>query len=772
MLKFYYNPKYKYTNRTIIDVSSDSNYTSIDYENIDSPDTINGHIIYTLTTGESIPTYVVDDDANKRWFVTGITQLRTGKFQISLLRDIVSESPNTWKTEKAFISAGTATNYNKYKRWGLPFTNTKIKEERLNINGQSSFFVFYVNKQDIQHDVMNESDLKISGSAQYITPDIEVADITELSGYQYLNIGNIYKYFSSSIEFYGEFQDGIYNIAKTTTPGSSVNITQASGTIQTAINLKYSNSNSILTNVNNSLTDLNTQLGNLITSFNSGITVPIVSDSTWNTLNNYRNKIIKDTTSGKCYRVKGTNISNYITISQIDPFTTAYVNNSLVPALRNVNWPHDVASNPDQYNYTYPGGNIRTIGATASFILEELSPIFDYDFTFTKSTLKLPKSAVRCVNILGGKQYTSNNETYTITDEVLARCLMLAQRNGINLDNTTGRILDIQYLPFSVATENDDVDTGIKIDNVTLPAIFLENDDFQYDIDLTDLTNINKETDTIKIVSPSRASQYLYRPYDNDGNMEFNARITLKPYASTIYIRPSTKGLLMYDWDDKDCLIIQEDFSLTNVTSEWTNYIYNNKNYSAIFEREMQGRVYERSWERRVEEAQKASDEWTARNISAQKMKPLLGNLPVISDIAAAVGTAYPDQNYMNAAQVDRQYNQAMYEESMSLARDTFNYQLENIKSQPGIPSKITTIDVKFLDGVYLEYYSTNDTELAAIASYYVYNGNRIDDYGTFGTYWGNFVRGRIILSNNYTQPEINELNRRLELGIFTTEVS
>ena len=83
MLKFYYNPFYKYTNRTILDVSSDEHYKDIDYENIDTPDTINGHIIYTLESGENIPTYIVENNT-RRWYVTGITQLRTGKYQISL----------------------------------------------------------------------------------------------------------------------------------------------------------------------------------------------------------------------------------------------------------------------------------------------------------------------------------------------------------------------------------------------------------------------------------------------------------------------------------------------------------------------------------------------------------------------------------------------------------------------------------------------------------------------------------------------------------------
>ena len=226
----------------------------------------------------------------------------------------------------------------------------------------------------------------------------------------------------------------------------------------------------------------------------------------------------------------------------------------------------------------------------------------------------------------------------------------------------------------------------------------MEIDDFQYHIDLPDLTDVNKETDTIKIVSPSRASQFLFSPYNNDGSMVFDAKITLKPYTSTIYIRPSTQGLLMYDWDDKDCLIIQEDFSLTNVNSAWTQYIYNNKNYSNIFEREMQGREFERGWERKVEQANLRAEEWNSRNISAQKARTYTGNLPIISDIAGGVGTAWSDADYMRAVQTDLEYNEALYQEGLAISRELYNYQLENIKSQPQIPSKITTIDCKFLE--------------------------------------------------------------------------
>lgn len=225
---------------------------------------------------------------------------------------------------------------------------------------------------------------------------------------------------------------------------------------------------------------------------------------------------------------------------------------------------------------------------------------------------------------------------------------------------------------------------------------------------------------------------------------------------------------MLQNWDDKDCLIISEDFSLTQVNSDWTNYVYNNRNWQNAFERDIQGREFSREWERRIEGAQQEADNWTARNISAQKAQTYTGNIPLVSGIAGAVGTAWQDNQYMQAAQLDREYNESLYQEALNIARDQFSYQIDNIKSQPAVPTKITTIDSKFLNGVYLEFYSTNVSELQAINDFYKYNGNRIDAYGTFRNYYGWFLRGKIIKAINYTQPEIDELNKRLSLGVFT----
>lgn len=778
MLRFFYDTRYKYTNRTLIDVSGDTSYRDVDYANIDSPDTINGHIIYRLEAGENVPTYVVDLSKGTRYFVSGITPLSANrKYQISLLRDIMSESKN-WALEDAYIEAGVATDFNKYKRWNLPFTNTKIKEQRLNFGGKSSFFVFYTNEQIRNNDDIVEHDYPVSmlsAPGQSTQEYIKLNNLNEIPGYEYVGAGDL-----------TNFQDEEVRVALTVKYTKILPIKEKCYIVNNITNndiynfwadepLDLSNSidmqgsvyKSINDNTDSCRTNIATAAENFYNSYKNNNYSNIVSLSDISDLkNNYTGKLI--VVSGHVYRI------SYTTTPFDDSIRVPKAQTgSLAVAIQNVSIPNDGES-----TYAVSGDGFCEIsvnGVYYNFTIEEVSSATSLEFNFTADVQKLPKSAVRCVNIVSGADAN-------VTDDVIAQTLMLAQGYQYDLDDNIGQIIDVQYLPFSIATEvakdgNDD--PYIKINGVGQYSAFLSNDDFQFYTNLADLTGINKETDTINIVSPSRQSQFMFRPYDNDGNMEFSTSVTIKPFASTIYVRPSTKGLLQYDWQDKDCLIINEDFSLTKVSSAWANYVRSNKNYQRIFDRNIQSKAYARDWERRVEREQARSDEYNATVLANQQGRNLTGNIPIISTIAGLFsqgigqisGTDSAYNRYMSAAQLDRQYNQAMYEESVRLAQDQFKMQLENIQAQPIIPTNITTIDCKLLDGVYLEFYSTNSTEKKAISDFYKYNGNRIEAFGKFSTYYGWYVKGKIIKSVNYTQPEIDEVNRRLGAGIFT-EVS
>lgn len=793
MLRFYFDKNFKYTNRTIIDLSTAVMYEDSDYENIDTSDSVNGHIIYITKdhpeyAGDNVfhamPTYIVETvnittgpSYERRWFVSGITQLRTGKYQLSLLRDLISETPMYWKNEEAYINSGIALDWDllKYKKWDLPFTNTKVKEERLNFSGRSSYFVFYTNTQHFsgttQGTITEDNlDLKTISFPGVSTYDYTFNGINSMPSYNYINAGDVLEWTNidervtlkdfpvlyNNFAYYRTYQ---YDGATCEPIGTDTTHPEPWPQPPYSDEEYYqipAFHDSVLDNTNNCLTSLATAINNyrntFITTLGTSISTSAVSN-----LSPYVGKIIYDSASGKVYKLnETTNVNNY---------NIKGAPGTLSSAIRNINWPplSQVGDNPLP---TFDSnGNWYIFKDTAiihNYVLEELGTARECDFNFKSSSVrKLPKSSVRCVNIVA--------DDINISDVELSQILMQLQANVTNLNNDTGKIIDIQYLPFSIATTtNSDFKITSGGQTFNLIAQFLDIDDFTYRVDLPDLEDMNKETDTINIVSPSRASQYLFSPFNNDGNMLFSVKVTIKPFASVIYVRPSTEGLLMYDWNDKDCLVINEDFSLSLLSSAYSEYVSQNRNYENAFNREIQGREYQREWEKRVEQAQAKSDEWNARNISAQKAQTYTGNIPIISNIAGAIGTAWVDQGYMEAARIDREYNQAMHDESISLAKDQFQMQLDNLKTMPTIPSKVTTIDIKFLDGIYLEFYSTNDDEKNQIEMFYKYNGNRIDAYGYFSSFYGWFVRGKIIRSEHYTQPEINEINSRLNLGIFT----
>lgn len=803
IMRFYYDKNLKYTNRQIISNLDGLPYAEKEYVNIDSADTINGHIIYQLNAGEEIPTYIFDEENNKRWYVSGITQLRTGKFQISLIRDIISEGDLEWKNEQAYISAGKASDYNRYKIWGLPFTNTKTEEQPVVINGSPSYFVFYTNTQSISSEgEITETDLKLSSVQVPSGSQVNVVldSLDQYENYSYLcsspdaKDNLLYLKWATTMQVFFTFGGGSdvpenykYATSWVTNDGEEVEM----GAIKWGATLSaneeqrdsiyyqmenphggagpYFPSDSTVVGIFNDLqSDYQESIAKQVGAKKA------VSKSKYYELNNDSQKLFFNKSTNKTYRLvkkedeitaefypeipSGSNmiltrfcvaLSDYIRMS-------GKFSEMLKPSFIRVNTLRKPEGKEIENSFV-------TKGATRGdkfvyYYFEEVETASGFSFNFKSDSPKLPKSAVRCVNITSAGQPT-------ITDKELGQALMQMSANTANLNNDTGQIIDIQYLPFSVATTTND---NILLNGKAMTAEFLNLDDYFFTITNQKLTEINKETDTIRLVSPSRATQFVFSPYNNDGNLDFEFKATIRPFSTIMYLRPHTTGLLLEDFDDKNCLIIEEDFSLTLLSSEWSNYVRQNRNYMNTFNREVQGREFERTWERRIEQAQAKSDEWTARNISAQKAQAYTGNLPIISGIAGAIGTAWKDSAYMEAAQLDREYNEAMYQESLSLAKDMFNYQIENIKSQPTTPSKITTIDCKFMGYIIMEFWSTNPTEKLAINMYYAYNGDRIDTYGRFADYWGRFVRGKIIISNYYTQPELNELNRRLQAGIFT----
>lgn len=99
---------------------------------------------------------------------------------------------------------------------------------------------------------------------------------------------------------------------------------------------------------------------------------------------------------------------------------------------------------------------------------------------------------------------------------------------------------------------------------------------------------VKSQTELVRLVSPNYASFFDINVQYNKGINYFNIDCFYKPYQPYIHINPDFNGLYGKDFDDVRGLICGGDFSIALTNDAWSTYQLNNKNYQAIFDRNMQ----------------------------------------------------------------------------------------------------------------------------------------------------------------------------------------
>ena len=99
---------------------------------------------------------------------------------------------------------------------------------------------------------------------------------------------------------------------------------------------------------------------------------------------------------------------------------------------------------------------------------------------------------------------------------------------------------------------------------------------------------VKSQTELVRLVSPNYASFFDINVQYNKGINYFNIDCFYKPYQPYIHVNPDFNGLYGKDFDDVRGLICGGDFSITLTNDAWSTYQLNNKNYQAIFDRNMQ----------------------------------------------------------------------------------------------------------------------------------------------------------------------------------------
>lgn len=379
----------------------------------------------------------------------------------------------------------------------------------------------------------------------------------------------------------------------------------------------------------------------------------------------------------------------------------------------------------------------------------------------------------------GSMTITEGSESYrTDKDIQLAVATSMAEASG--------NIYDIQILPYCPLTEiqgqsytvtdNRAYDVIKQGDTVAGFIFHCQSSSFTKRISLGELPSwlvkksdpvevkVQNECEMIRFNSPNYASSWEMSVAKNEGISWINVSATYLPYNPYIKVYPDFKGLYGDDFNDNRGLILSGEFSIPVVTNEWKTYQLQNKNYEAMFNREIKNLDIQQQYGRRNDIIGTATGGLQAAGTGAA-----LGAAG--GPVGMAIGAGIAATGSIAAGIADLSINDKLRDEAKNYKTDMYNFQLGNIQALPNTLSKTTayTIDNKYFP--FIEYYSATEVEKQAFLDKLTYNGMTIGVIGMLADYLGQketYVKGQLIrLTGIGDMHIVNQIAAEIEKGVY-----
>lgn len=346
----------------------------------------------------------------------------------------------------------------------------------------------------------------------------------------------------------------------------------------------------------------------------------------------------------------------------------------------------------------------------------------------------------------------------------------------------SAELYDVQLLPFSPTLSTTTI-TDIKdaSENVIGKVYWATESSFSKTILLDQPIGVeNKKIDNIcnkyRLVSPNYSGQFEFTAAANNGISGFKVDCTYMPINPYIRVAPLFGGLYGKEFNDARGLICGGDFSLPVVNNAWVSYQQNNKNYQAIFDRQIQNLEFTNDINRRMDRinAITGTVSGTASGAMAGSMAGPWGAAAgaVVGGVASGVGGV-----------ADIAINESVRQENMSYTRDRFKLELGNIQAQPYSLSKTTAFTANNKIFPILEYYTCSEREKLAVASQIAQYSMNVGVIGTLKEYISNSwsykdIQARKYIRGTFTQIKginddfhlLNTINQELSRGIYFDE--
>lgn len=775
-----------YFNRTIKRYDTVAEYgtpvLTVAAVNFNPNDGVNGACVIN-TNNLGLPTFdyllVVNADNTiaSRWFVIEITRLCAGQYNCILKRDVIAENINEFLNATALIEKGIVSDDNPliYNNEPIPTNQIKTKEYELSDDTRSAWIVGYIARNTSYNNGGSTTKNKMTLEPSVIIPDITVTSLSNWDYNKYVGKKLVSKipdpYFDYSLKDYSSNMKGYRNFYYD--ESISLEFANTGKYDDTLRVLSFNDFTKWLKTKEAEINEKNKQYNKLY--FPADISV---SQTDYDGLSQLNGKILKSGDS--YYRVIIKINTKELKIDISENKQGIYMRSYLYDLFNSYNsqyiydhgfygryvWNCDIMEltlEPMTYGSYYcefPDENNRYHLKDAPYDMFAI-PYSD------KLSIQIPK---------GG--------TNVKISKILA--ISLAQEIARKLDSNLYDLQLLPYCPFGgydmsgltmgLTDTNAKRYTAIKDDTNTVKAymIWCTASSGTKNIIMSDLVyyknkKLDNQCDMYRLVSPNFSGQFEFNLAKNNTKTldTFNVDFTYMPYNPYIHITPVPfSGLYGSDFNDARGLICGGDFSLARVTDAWQNYQLQNKNYQAIFNRQIDNMDVKHGMQ-----MAEASVQAIAGSFQASAAGAVAG--PVGAIVGGVLGLA--------AGAADVGLQAAAYSENKSYAQDMHRYQLDNIRALPYSLSKTTAFTFNNKVFPILEYYTCTETEKVAIANEIANTGMTIGVVGNIGDYAYNewsygditsrgFIKGKLIriegLDEDYhlAQDIANEFNKGVYL--------
>lgn len=735
------------------------------FDNVNFVDNDGVNTTYVCNT-DTNPDYIVvanGDVITSRWYVIEKSILRNGQYRFTLRRDVIVDAYESTVSAPCFIEKATLQKNDPLIFNGEDMTVNQIKTSEFALKDETgcAWVVGYIPKDSFKGDEASRTvkgDVILEGGA---TADITVENLTDWDYNQYANGTKFKGAFNGPVEYgvfcYNNFGGNIKMI------GAAI---YSDGTLPT-YNDNYNIPNFITPSLDNSGYTLNikARFSSAVADFRKRVwkgtsgfngQLRVVTGNAYptdeNTFKNLNGKVIYESATGLYRRIKLN--------AQLIQYEQTVISPTSTPSLALL-----LYSNIDKGAFEYDWsieGNPNDSSFRASYSYYEYTIEYEQIYTSATVVVSAPENRYH----LEDQPYDMFCMPYSDDLQIYKNGVALVKANksiAVNMAiqigamTGTGNVYDVQLLPycpvrycilddgtFDIKSAKHDI---IKDSNGATHGVILWATtsaftiDIQHEIVVTD-PKIESQTDVYRLTSPNFNGQFEFNAAKNGGVESFNVDCNYKPFNPYIHVNPNFKLLYGQDFNDARGLICGGDFSLPQLSNAWANYQLENKNYQAIFDRQIQNMEVNNKVQRQKEIISAAIG--TAQGglmgaASGMQYGPS-------GAVAGGVGGTLAS---LGGGIADVYFNEQLRNEALDYTKDMYGYNLGNIQALPTSLTKTSAFTYNNKIFPILEYYTCTDQEKQALRDKIKYNGMTVMRIGTIAEFIPNaekqYIKGRII---------------------------